>query len=199
MLVSAALLSPSVWVFRCLARSLSWRYEAGPIRVSCRPNYGPYIALSLGLESTFRLSVIRGNWVASYNCRVGRKRKVPVIQWEHSHFLFRMDALRPVYFTLPPFADEKDMKDMVAYFTAGEWTPEEQRFLAATQPFRLLIRMPFWAVSFLFASYPTIAFIRGPFRRWRRRRRGLCTKCGYDLTANESGVCSECGTEVPNA
>ena len=51
----------------------------------------------------------------------------------------------------------------------------------------------------LFSAYPIFAFIRGPVRRWRRRRKGLCLKCGYDLTGNETGVCSECGTEVPNA
>ncbi len=54
--------------------------------------------------------------------------------------------------------------------------------------------------SFLiFAGYPTIAFIRGPLRRWRRRRRrerGLCLDCGYNLTGNESGVCSECGERI---
>ncbi len=44
--------------------------------------------------------------------------------------------------------------------------------------------------------YPGIAFIRGPLRRYRRRRRGLCVTCGYDLTGNESGACPECGEEV---
>ena len=37
------------------------------------------------------------------------------------------------------------------------------------------------------------------FRRERlaeRRRRGLCTACGYSLTGNTSGVCPECGTAV---
>ncbi len=29
-----------------------------------------------------------------------------------------------------------------------------------------------------------------------RRRRGLCLKCGYDLTGNVSGVCPECGTST---
>ena len=29
-----------------------------------------------------------------------------------------------------------------------------------------------------------------------RRIEGLCRKCGYDLTGNESGVCPECGTPV---
>ena len=48
----------------------------------------------------------------------------------------------------------------------------------------------------VFAAYPTIAFIRGPLRRWRRRRKGLCLKCGYDLTGNVSGICPECGMAV---
>ena len=30
----------------------------------------------------------------------------------------------------------------------------------------------------------------------RRRRLGLCLKCGYDLTGNESGVCPECGSPI---
>ena len=34
-----------------------------------------------------------------------------------------------------------------------------------------------------FAAYPTIAFIRGPLRRWQRRRKGLGLKCTYDLMA----------------
>ncbi len=32
-------------------------------------------------------------------------------------------------------------------------------------------------------------------RKWYRRRHGLCLRCGYDLRGNESGRCSECGTE----
>ena len=35
----------------------------------------------------------------------------------------------------------------------------------------------------LTGAYPIFAFIRGPLRRYRRRRRGLCRKCGYDLKA----------------
>jgi hypothetical protein len=27
----------------------------------------------------------------------------------------------------------------------------------------------------------------------KRKRRGLCAECGYDLTGNTTGVCSECG------
>lgn len=35
-----------------------------------------------------------------------------------------------------------------------------------------------------------------PVVRRRRRKRGLCVKCAYDLTGNVSGVCPECGTAV---
>jgi len=48
----------------------------------------------------------------------------------------------------------------------------------------------------LMAAYPTLAFIRGPVRRHRRRKRGLCVKCAYNLTGNVSGTCPECGTKV---
>jgi hypothetical protein len=60
------------------------------------------------------------------------------------------------------------------------------------------LQIPLWCPIVLFAFYPTIAFIRGPLRRYRRRRKGLCLKCGYDLTGNVSGVCPECGAEVPS-
>lgn len=58
---------------------------------------------------------------------------------------------------------------------------------------------PLWKPVTLLVSYPATAIIRGPLRRWRRRRKGLCLKCGYDLTGNESGICPECGTEVERA
>lgn len=58
------------------------------------------------------------------------------------------------------------------------------------------VRIPLWAPFILFAAYPTIAFIRGPVRRWRRRRKGCCVKCGYNLTGNVSGVCPECQTRL---
>lgn len=55
--------------------------------------------------------------------------------------------------------------------------------------------IPKWTAPTAFGVYPVIAFIRGPLRRTRRRRKGLCITCGYNLTGNESGVCPECGSE----
>jgi len=68
-------------------------------------------------------------------------------------------------------------------------TPPHYRTTYTTLP-------PLWAVPFLLAAYPAIAFIRGPLRRWRRRRKGRCVRCGYDLTGNVAGVCPECGLGV---
>ncbi len=55
---------------------------------------------------------------------------------------------------------------------------------------------PLWAAIPATAFLPLLVFVRGPLRRKRRRRRGLCVGCGYDLRGNVSGVCSECGRET---
>lgn len=53
---------------------------------------------------------------------------------------------------------------------------------------------PVWLPLVPLLAYPTVAFVRGPVRRFRRRRRGLCLQCGYKLTGNVTGICPECGT-----
>lgn len=35
--------------------------------------------------------------------------------------------------------------------------------------------------------------------RRRHARRGLCRRCGYDLTGNNSGICPECGSPIPKS
>ena len=59
------------------------------------------------------------------------------------------------------------------------------------------IRMHLLLVAFLFGACAAGPLLRGPVRRWHRARRGLCVRCGYDLTGNISGVCPECGTRIP--
>ncbi|MBI3832703.1 MAG: hypothetical protein HY287_00035 [Planctomycetes bacterium] len=60
----------------------------------------------------------------------------------------------------------------------------------------VLFAAPFWLPAILFAIYPILSITRGPLRRARRRRRGQCMKCAYDLTGNISGTCPECGTKI---
>jgi hypothetical protein len=56
------------------------------------------------------------------------------------------------------------------------------------------IAVPHWPFVALFGAASLYALAAHPFRRWRRRRRGLCLRCGYNLTGNVSGRCPECGT-----
>jgi hypothetical protein len=59
------------------------------------------------------------------------------------------------------------------------------------------IAVPLLLPFLAFSLYPTIVLAKSS-RRWRqmrRRKRGLCIACGYDLTGNTSGVCPGCGTE----
>jgi hypothetical protein len=61
-------------------------------------------------------------------------------------------------------------------------------------------RQPIWpgfAINTVFYAAVLWVLCAAPFvlRRWRRIRRGLCPKCGYDLRnrPNDSAVCPECG------
>lgn len=56
---------------------------------------------------------------------------------------------------------------------------------------RLTVPAP--VLTTLLTAYPLLVWIRGPLRRLRRRRLGQCIHCGYHLTGNTTGVCSECG------
>lgn len=50
--------------------------------------------------------------------------------------------------------------------------------------------IPFWLVL-IAVAIPTAWF---SYRDYQLRpRRGFCDQCGYDLTGNTSGVCTECG------
>ena len=54
----------------------------------------------------------------------------------------------------------------------------------------------FFKLALLAATYPAICVCVAGLVRRKRRRRGCCIKCGYDLTGNTSGVCPECGVEI---
>jgi len=73
------------------------------------------------------------------------------------------------------------------------YTPEQCEVLHTEDDLFTSVTIPVWALLLSFGAYPAIAFARGPLRRYRRRRRGLCLTCGYDLIGNVTGVCSECG------
>jgi len=58
------------------------------------------------------------------------------------------------------------------------------------------LELPCWFVVGGLAAHPLLAFLCGPFRRWRRKRRGECIGCGYNLTGLSEGRCPECGRGI---
>ena len=66
--------------------------------------------------------------------------------------------------------------------------------VAATPPFHERVWM---ALAFYWGSLIPLLLVT--YILWRRDRRypeGHCQGCGYDLTGNVSGVCSECGKKT---
>jgi hypothetical protein len=57
------------------------------------------------------------------------------------------------------------------------------------------LAVPFWLLTLGAAA--TLA--RAARARRRRPPSGHCQSCGYDLTANASGRCPECGVGIPSA
>ena len=63
----------------------------------------------------------------------------------------------------------------------------------------VFFELPLWGLCLISAPYPIAVLFRGPIRRRRRRSRGECVLCGYDLRGNVSEVCPECGTRIVEA
>ena len=54
------------------------------------------------------------------------------------------------------------------------------------------VTFPVWPIAVVSAVWPVV-WLRRRFRQHRRRRDGLCLTCGYDLRADPTGRCPECG------
>lgn len=59
-------------------------------------------------------------------------------------------------------------------------------------PMWLALELPFW-ILFAAAAAPAAAI---SIRDRHKRAPGHCLRCNYDLTANQSGICPECGLSV---
>lgn len=77
----------------------------------------------------------------------------------------------------------------------GPWRGFDVHFYHSSDSQSLTVQTPASFVFCLLLVYPALSITRDLLRRWRRRRRGLCRRCGYNLEGNVSGLCPECGTE----
>lgn len=84
-------------------------------------------------------------------------------------------------------------KDLLAKMP---WTEFAYTFLGFRLPGK--VRKPFGGVRIPVWLLVVAVGLPTAFLWWRDRRRepGHCQECDYDLTGNESGVCSECGTKA---
>ena len=87
------------------------------------------------------------------------------------------------------------------------WTDLAERGVTLEQlrdanPIPIVCAIAFGLWVLLFFTYRWLRYLRW---KWRaipyfeqadRLQKGLCIKCGYNLTGNTSGVCPECGTPV---
>lgn len=80
---------------------------------------------------------------------------------------------------------------LMEMFYPKSWMPGISRPF----PITLTVSTPLWLATMLLAAYPAATFVRGPLRRWRRRRNGSCVNCGYTLRGLTEPRCPECSTE----
>lgn len=83
----------------------------------------------------------------------------------------------------------------VSFIKSG---PAPAGVMPGPSPVIWTIRAPMWPIAALFAvALPGIELAHR-LRRHRRRKMGLCIKCGYDLRGSEDR-CPECGTPFDEA
>ncbi len=85
----------------------------------------------------------------------------------------------------------KPNKAMMERYYAKSWMPIISRPYSSTWK----ASTPLWLPTLLLIVYPATIFVRGPLRRWRRRRSGSCVQCGYTLRGLTEPRCPECSTE----
>jgi len=168
------------------------------------------LVISLLLFMPIMGACVRSYWVSDVVSWSGRHGDLTVVsnyggidiwhsprppQLEHPQWL--LDALGETAASMELLFDgrenrmDHDAHDAMPNFYFGEFRFGWQRNGRST-----LIWLQLWLPVALLATYPAVVFARGPLRRYQRRRRNLCLTCGYNLTGNTSGVCSECGTAV---
>ncbi len=103
------------------------------------------------------------------------------------------------YDSHPYTSDSNEYKDLrfreFAGFGMYAYSYTARHALVAQPERHRYIELPLWFPFVLFSAYPIVRFMRF-LRGDVRTEKGLCHECGYDLTGNVTGVCSECGTRI---
>ncbi len=128
-----------------------------------------------------------GWFLGSEGTQLGRK-----FAWSDGSLMFCDVSLSDLTWT-----EDRDDRPQIQWQFLGLWLLRVHDAEWSDDPGYLVdikfLRIPFWMLTPILLCYPTIYWWRGPRRRRRRWRKGLCVACGYDLRGSPTGVCSECG------
>ena len=182
-----------IWLWTALSGPPAgvWFGGGESLRAFSGPPIGRGIRVRCGLGSSLLLTVRRGRAELVYTFRVDRRKMMRVTRCKYGGFHFSASEASTVHVSF-----NRELGSWVDSW-GRELPANYEGIMASTKGFRWSIGLPMWALFVVFTAYPASALVRGFVRGWRRRKLGLCLKCGYDLTGNVSGVCPECGTEVP--
>lgn len=170
--------------------------------VGDQPAPSPKRLLTAAVVSVFLLAVVIGVWVASY-------RRSITFDDIHGNAVYRLTAVDGIVgLTMRKDGSVNDIR--VARYEIGGlvlhygidrgWTDatgtDGTTHHAGLGVFYWRVAVPLWLTTACLLVLPICAMLNWP--RWRgekRRRRGLCPACGYDLRASGTRY-PECGEPV---
>lgn len=121
-----------------------------------------------------------------------------IFHWESKEQKVANPPVRDVFSLMPD--DPMPIDLLFLRLERGKWishpapTPPTISNYEIGTSYDLQIRM--LSLILLSGAWLIFSVIRPNWVRKFRIRRGLCSKCGYNLKGNTTGICSECGTPI---
>lgn len=138
------------------------------------------------------VTVDAGRFLVFHTDYIGKVKNLPAVHLSFGGFAFHRFTLErmttsvvPGYFLFWQRNTRIDTAEQHPRLPSVTWANVRRR----------VVQIPCWFVAAAFAISPTLALIRGPLRRYRRRRKGSCVECGYNLTGLTEPRCPECAKE----
>ena len=183
------------WVRRTTVCSLTVAaLVTGVIWLVPGPNKGNRGATLIGCSPGFNLQLVWDNEVW------GIGSDAPPIKWILGTYLYQrrrfVDKLSITFgWVVDKCLPDRTLFRFGSFYASTYCIPGDEADLAEWFiNYHTQFTFPFWFLFGALAAYPGVVFVQGPLRRWRRRRRGFCVKCGYNLKALTEARCPECGT-----